>query len=45
MRTDIDYNQLVYSKQDLVNAEHTLVISTSDVNYGAYVNFDYAIYT
>jgi hypothetical protein len=45
MRTYIDYNQLVYSKQDLVNAEHTLVISTSDANYGVYVNFDYAIYT
>ena len=45
MRTDIDYNQLVYSKQDLVNAEHTLVISASDANYKVYVNFDYAIYT
>ena len=41
---DIDYNQLVYSKHDLLNAEHTLVISTSDENYTVYVNFDYAIY-
>ena len=44
-RMDIDYNQLVYSKQDLINAEHTLAISTSDVNTNVYVNFDYAIYT
>lgn len=44
-RTDIDYNQLVYSKQDLINAEHTLVISTSGVNTNIFVNFDYAIYT
>ena len=42
---DIDYNQLVYSKEDLINAEHTLVISTSNVNTYVYVNFDYAIYT
>lgn len=44
MDTGIDYNQLVYSKHDLLNAEHTLVISTSDENYTVYVNFDYAIY-
>ena len=43
-RTDIDYNQLVYSKQDLINTEHTLVISTSDVDTSIYVNFDYVIY-
>ena len=44
MRTDIDYNQLVYSKQDLVNTEHTLVFAASDVDYKVYVNFNYAIH-
>ena len=44
-RTDLEYNQLVYSKQDLINAEHTLVISTRDVDTDVYVNFDYVIYT
>ncbi|KIM48570.1 hypothetical protein M413DRAFT_437782 [Hebeloma cylindrosporum] len=44
-RTDIDYNQLVYSKEALINAEHTLVISTSGVDTNVYVNFDYVIYT
>ena len=43
-RTDLEYNQLVYSKQDLINAEHTLVISTSGDNY-VWINFDHVIYT
>jgi len=42
--TEIQYNQLVYSKTNLVNANHTLVISTS-ANTNVWVNFDYAIYT
>ena len=41
---DLEYNQLVYSKQDLINAEHTLVISTSGVDNYVYVNFDYVTY-
>jgi len=43
-RTNVDYNQLVYSKQDLINAEHTLVISISGVKANVYINFDYVIY-
>ncbi|PPQ88330.1 LOW QUALITY PROTEIN: hypothetical protein CVT25_012441 [Psilocybe cyanescens] len=42
---DIEYNQLVFSQTNLINAQHTLVISTSGVDSNVYVNFDYAIYT
>ncbi|KAJ3512485.1 hypothetical protein NLJ89_g3492 [Agrocybe chaxingu] len=43
--TDIQFNSLVYSRTDMINAQHRLVISTSGVNTNVYVNFDYAIYT
>ncbi|KAF8197599.1 hypothetical protein BJ912DRAFT_953983 [Pholiota molesta] len=43
--TAFQYNQLVYSQTNLINAQHTLVVSTSGVNANVYVNFDYVIYT
>ncbi|KAF9478487.1 hypothetical protein BDN70DRAFT_836028 [Pholiota conissans] len=43
--TAIQFNQLVFQQTNLINAQHTLVISTSGVNTNVYVNFDYAIYT
>ncbi|KAF8998270.1 hypothetical protein BDQ17DRAFT_1309300 [Cyathus striatus] len=43
--TDILFNQLVFSKTDIPNGIHQLVISTSGVNFDVFVNFDYAIYT
>ncbi|KAF8912180.1 hypothetical protein CPB84DRAFT_1742791 [Gymnopilus junonius] len=43
--TNIDFNQLVFSQENLLNAQHTLVVSTSGVNTNVYINFDYAIYT
>lgn len=39
------FNQLVFSRTNLVNANHKLIISTSGVNTNVYVGFDYAIYT
>ncbi|KAF8958003.1 hypothetical protein BDZ97DRAFT_1668984 [Flammula alnicola] len=42
--TNLDYNSLVFSKANLANVQHTLVISTSG-NSNVFVNFDYAIYT
>lgn len=42
---DLNYGQLVYSQQNLGNAQHTLVISASGVQVESYINFDYAIYT
>ncbi|EFI28295.1 hypothetical protein CC1G_13824 [Coprinopsis cinerea okayama7 len=43
--TDILYNQLVFSRNDLPNGNHTLLIRTEGVDHNVYVNFDYAIYT
>jgi hypothetical protein len=43
--TDILFNQLAFAQTNLINAPHTLVISTSGVDTNVYVNFDYAIYT
>ncbi|KAF9014181.1 hypothetical protein BDQ17DRAFT_1419087 [Cyathus striatus] len=42
---DILFNQLVFSKTDLPNGNHKLVISISDIDFKVFVNFDYAIYT
>ncbi|TFK22986.1 hypothetical protein FA15DRAFT_495642 [Coprinopsis marcescibilis] len=45
-RTDFDYNVLAFSRTNLPNANHTLLIEIGDrVNNNAYINFDYAIYT
>ncbi|KAF8077621.1 hypothetical protein FPV67DRAFT_3831 [Lyophyllum atratum] len=43
--TAYQYNALVYSKQNLPNTDHTLLITADGYNTLSYVNFDYAIYT
>ncbi|KAF8998267.1 hypothetical protein BDQ17DRAFT_1411126 [Cyathus striatus] len=43
--TDILFNQLVFNKTDIPNGVHQLIISTSDVDFSVFINFDYAIYT
>lgn len=43
--TDLQYNALVFSKADLENVHHSLIISVSGIQEEIYVNFDYAIYT
>ncbi|KAG5653535.1 hypothetical protein H0H81_012476 [Sphagnurus paluster] len=44
--TNLDYNQLVFKRENLTNTPHKLVVSTSGVaDRDIYVNFDYAIYT
>jgi hypothetical protein len=42
---DILYDQRVFSKTGLANKKHDIKISTSGLNFGVFLNFDYAIYT
>lgn len=42
---DLQYNQMVFSSENLLNINHTLVISTSGVDHDVFINFDYANYT
>ncbi|KAG6873789.1 hypothetical protein C0995_011014 [Termitomyces sp. Mi166 len=39
------YNALVYSKTNLANTDHTLLISADGYQTMSFINFDYAIYT
>ncbi|KAF9002731.1 hypothetical protein BDQ17DRAFT_1425686 [Cyathus striatus] len=43
--TKILYNQMVFSKTDLPNGMHQLVVSTTLDDMSIFINFDYAIYT
>ncbi|KAG6915336.1 hypothetical protein DXG01_012108 [Tephrocybe rancida] len=43
--TNYQYNALVFSKTNLANIDHTLLISADSFDTLSYVNFDYAIYT
>jgi hypothetical protein len=43
--TDLQYNSLAFSQDGLANIDHTLLITTKDVPYNVFLNFDYAIYT
>ncbi|KAK2466636.1 hypothetical protein APHAL10511_000894 [Amanita phalloides] len=42
---NMQYNATAFSRTGLSNAPHLLVISTNDVPYNVFLNFDYAIYT
>lgn len=41
----LQYNALAFSASGLNNSQHDLVISTNDLPYAVYINFDYAVYT
>ncbi|KAF9002740.1 hypothetical protein BDQ17DRAFT_1425694 [Cyathus striatus] len=43
--TEILYNQMVFSKTDLPNGIHQLVVSTTVDDMSVFICFDYAIYT
>lgn len=45
--TELLYNQTVFSKEGLTNSQHVLTMSVSeaDAPNGAFLNFDYALYT
>ncbi|KAF9014189.1 hypothetical protein BDQ17DRAFT_1230755 [Cyathus striatus] len=43
--TNFNFNQMVFSKTDLLPGTHQLIISTNGVNISTFTNFDYAIYT
>ncbi|KAF9002742.1 membrane bound O-acyl transferase family-domain-containing protein [Cyathus striatus] len=43
--TKILYNQMVFSKTDLPNGRHQLVVSTTLDDMNVFICFDYAIYT
>ena len=41
----LQYNVIAFNNSNLSNSQHEMVISTNDLPYSAYLNFDYAIYT
>lgn len=43
--SNVLFNQSVFFQTDLVDGNHTLVISTAGVNTSIYLCFDYAVYT
>ncbi|PFH51670.1 hypothetical protein AMATHDRAFT_46847 [Amanita thiersii Skay4041] len=42
---NLEYNATAFTATGLKNATHQLIISTSHLDYQAFINFDYAIYT
>ncbi|KAG6914169.1 hypothetical protein DXG01_001955 [Tephrocybe rancida] len=43
--TLLEYNSLVFSRANLANTAHSLVLTTSVADREIFVNFDYALYT